>query len=156
MAGDQFYAGTNDTYEIKRYTQAGELALVVRKKQPLVDISRQDFADAIEVRLEGMSDDRRRANQQDLFESMPAPATFPAFSGIATDRAENLWVREFAKPGDEERLWSVFDPDGTWLCDVELPERANLLDIGVQHVLIRWTDDLDVEYVRMYELIKPQ
>ena len=156
VSGDQFYAGTNDTYEIKRYSQAGELGLVIRKEQPLVGVSQQDFAEAIEVRLEGMSDERRRANQAGLLQSMPAPATFPAFSGIATDRAGTLWVREFAKPGDEERLWSVFDPDGTWLCDVELPERTDLLDIGFQHVLVRWTDDLDVEYVRMYELIKPQ
>ena len=87
---------------------------------------------------------------------MPAPTTFPAFSGLATDRAENLWVREFAKPGDDQRLWSVFDRDGTWLGTVELPPGAGLLDIGRQHVRVRWTDDLDIEYLRMYELIKPQ
>ena len=38
---------------------------------------------------------------------------------------------------------------------LSVPDRFVIHDVGRDFVLGKWTDDLDVEHVQMYELIKP-
>jgi hypothetical protein len=47
------------------------------------------------------------------------------------------------------------DPDGRWLGEITFPERFVLTDVGFDYVLGWWRDDLGVESVRLYDLIKP-
>ena len=48
----------------------------------------------------------------------------------------------------------MFDPSGEILGVVETPERFTIHEIGRDFVLGHWTDDMDVEHVRLYGLIK--
>jgi hypothetical protein len=79
----------------------------------------------------------------------------PAHSGnLLVDAEDNLWVREYSLPGELAFRWSVFDADGVFLGTLDVPEGLQLLDVGADRVLGSWRDDLGVEHVRMYELIK--
>jgi hypothetical protein len=49
----------------------------------------------------------------------------------------------------------VFDPDGRWLGGVETPVAYRIYQIGADFLLGRHRDDLGVERIRLYELIKP-
>ncbi len=86
---------------------------------------------------------------------MPFPETMPAYADLLVDAEDNLWVEEYRRPGVEAARWQVFDPDGELLGAIETPRRFNVFEIGGDFVLGRWVDELDVEHVQLYKLIKP-
>ena len=66
---------------------------------------------------------------------------------------------------DAENVWAVFDGEGfllgrvetpTGLCEPQCGEPfGGIMEIGSDYVLATLRDELDVEYVRVYYLIKP-
>ncbi|MEJ2204371.1 MAG: hypothetical protein P8170_09690 [Gemmatimonadota bacterium] len=51
--------------------------------------------------------------------------------------------------------WAVFDPAGQWLGEVETPRGGRIWEIGSDDLLGTRRDELDVEEVRMYGILKP-
>ena len=86
---------------------------------------------------------------------MPIPETMPAYDDLAVDVEGNLWVSEFEPLSDGPQHWTVFDPDGRMLGEVALPQRLRVAEIGADYLLGISSDDLGVQHVRLYELIKP-
>ncbi len=78
----------------------------------------------------------------------------PAYRSLVVDTEGNLWVEEYRRPGDDQPRWTVFNLDGEMLGLVETPPRFSIYQIGSDFVLGRWHDDLDVEHVQLYELLK--
>ncbi len=66
-----------------------------------------------------------------------------------------LWVSNARVPADTAVMWSVYELDGTPTATLTLPARFEPHDIGHDYVLGRWFDDLDVNYIRLYALEKP-
>ncbi|HSG80741.1 MAG TPA: hypothetical protein VLC48_00715, partial [Gemmatimonadota bacterium] len=95
----------------------------------------------------------RQAIHQMLI-SMPFPETLPAYGEYQVDAERNLWVKDFRRPGEEVTRWTVFDPEGAALGVVEMPARFEPYEIGSDFVLGRWRDELDIEHVRLYRLLK--
>jgi hypothetical protein len=160
---DAFYVGTNDTYEVEVYTSTGTLRTLVRYRRDNPEVTRADI-DAIRERRERYFLDRPaniRQAWEGFYEAAPLPETWPAFGktdsphALHIDAQADIWVEEYDRPEEEQNGWTVFDADGVLLGVVELPARFEPHDIGDDYVLGRWRDDLDVEHVRMYELIKP-
>jgi len=91
-----------------------------------------------------------------MLEQVPIPSVRPHYSQITLDQEENLWV----SVGPTERTTSpsedylVFDPAGSLLGVTALPP-IRVLEIGHDYVLGVYRDDLEVEYVHLYELRKP-
>lgn len=79
----------------------------------------------------------------------------PAFETFLLQPRGQLWVKEtsFDNPTSPTRQWSVFDGKGTPLGIVDIPTDLQVFEIGRDHVLGVWADDLGVEYVRMYDLV---
>ena len=85
---------------------------------------------------------------------MPFPETMPAYESTwVVDEEGNLWVPDYTLPA-EPATWSVFDPQGRLLGTVDTPAGGEVTQIGSDFVLGTWTDEMDVEQVRMYRLIK--
>jgi len=80
----------------------------------------------------------------------------PTHSNVVFDAARNLWVENYRLPWDNDspRIWSVFDPEGRWLGDVELPNGLRVYEIGEDHIAGVQRDDMGVEYVRLYRVTK--
>lgn len=152
---DGFYFGTTDTYEIGHYSYAGEPVRLVRRDQPNLDVTAEDIERYKEERLEDAGDGGppRDFVEQSLAH-MPFPDQFPAYGSLVVDAAGNLWVSEYRRPGDEQPRWTVFDHSGRMLGVVETPERFTIHQIGSDFVLGRWADEMDVEHVRLYQLVK--
>ncbi|MFC1529121.1 6-bladed beta-propeller [Gemmatimonadota bacterium] len=57
---------------------------------------------------------------------LPWPSHMPYLEYMSWDTTGRLWVQEYRDPLDEEAPWihQVFDTDGTWLFQQELPARA--------------------------------
>jgi hypothetical protein len=84
------------------------------------------------------------------------PTTMPAFSGLRLDAAGNVWVREYRSPADSEgERFLVFDSAGVWLGNISLPADVTALWIDEDYLVGLITDDLGVESVGVFELVKP-
>jgi hypothetical protein len=79
----------------------------------------------------------------------------PPYSGITLDRVGNLWVEQGPtnSAAAESVDYLVFDPVGALLGVVALP-RVRALEIGDDYVLGVYQDELEVEYLRVYEIEK--
>jgi hypothetical protein len=78
----------------------------------------------------------------------------PTYEQLLVDRRGNVWMAEY-RVLEEAHVWQVFDPEGHWLGSVTLPDGGRISEIGEDYVLGVWRDEMDVETVRMYGLIKP-
>lgn len=171
--GARTYAGDGDRYEIRRLGSDGTIELIIRRALPPRLVTSAE-ADAERQRLlQARREERPRmfrgmpdsilsviaANEDKLLGEIPFPPTHPAYDQLLVDREELLWVREFNPRADTlsaGRRWSIFDPNGRWLGDVQLPPRFTLYEATAEHVLGVQIDDLDVQYVRAFRIERPR
>jgi hypothetical protein len=86
------------------------------------------------------------------------PDSFPVHYEIETDPRGNVWVQDYRSFFSEARVdreWTVFDAQGAYLGEVVVPGGMEVHDITEDHVIGRWTDDLGVEYVHLYRILRP-
>jgi hypothetical protein len=112
-----------------------------------------DREDYVRGRLTGLSPEERPAERARV-EALPFPETRPALGTLLPDRGGNLWVGDWVLFPETPKEWKVFDPAGRWLGVVEVPIRFFPYEIGEDWVLGVERDELDVEYVVVYPLIK--
>jgi hypothetical protein len=149
---DAFYFGGSDSYEIARYDGSGELQRVIRRTHQRLDVTPEDIEHWIDERLADVDDENERILWERLYADMPFPETMPAYQRLVIDDDGDLWVEEYQRPGDQRQHWTVFDPQGVMLGEVETPARFQVYQIGSDFVLGRSTDELDVERVQLYRL----
>jgi len=151
--GHAAVSGDSDTYELEYRDKGGKLLRVIRLAHEDLPVTQQDIDRYVADRMERARPDRRQIYET-MFENMPFPSTMPAYSDLKVDAEENLWVGEYRPPGDHEPRWRIFDPTGAYLGIVNTPERFRIYEIGSDYVLGRWSDELDVEHIRIYPLLK--
>ena len=151
--GNSFYVASNDTYEVRVHGQDSVPQSIVRKQHDHLDVTDADIAVLREEQLDGGPPGMRDA-MVGVLDATPIRETMPAYRGIMLDRIGNLWVEEYRRPGDTVPRWTVFSAEGELLGTMSMPEHFVIRDIGDDYLLGTWTDDLEIEHVRMYELIK--
>jgi hypothetical protein len=149
-----FYFGRGDSYEIGYYSAEGGLVRSIRWIQPSTRVTGEDVERYIQRQLEGIEDEDERREIERVYTGLPFPEKLPAYREVSADADGNLWVEDHRRPGDDQPRWTVFDPAGEMLGVVEMPPRFRVYQIGSDFVLGRWRDDLDVEHVQLYELLK--
>jgi hypothetical protein len=149
------WLGDTDRFEVRRYDTGGSLLTIARRAWEPVVVDDALVERAMDEELGEADDDDDRRRIRKRWESVPTPETLPAFEAIQVDRLGNVWVQQFEIPGMPERIWSVFDADGRWLGDVVFPDRFRPLEIGDDYVLGRFGDEMDVEHIQIWELVKP-
>lgn len=155
VQGLHFYFGAGETYEVAIHAADGALQRLVRRRFDNLAVTPQDIERYKQRQLEATTDDNWRRMQERIFAEMPFPATMPAYSRVLADAAGNLWVAEYRRPGDDQPRWTVFDLDGRMLGTVDMPQGFSPTEIGSDYVLGTIRDELDVERVRLYELVRP-
>ena len=134
-------------------------------------VPRQATDPLVESHLRGILDmalpDDAPAEQVDFVEQMwrgyrNAP-TLPVLRSVHVDTVGNLWLAPYYVAGAHPPPFEVHAPDGAWLGSVSVPPglqrafiqyQAPYMEIGDDYILGVWTDDLDVQYVRMYRINK--
>jgi hypothetical protein len=154
--GNGFYFGDGHSHEFRYYTADGALRRIIRMHQPNMEVTKEDVGRYKEERIAGEDSDAGRERVRELLEEVPFPETMPAYDRILVDVEGNIWVLaySYAAPGDDQPRWTVFDPEGVALGVVEGPPRFRILQIGANFVLGRALDEMDVQYVRLYELVR--
>jgi hypothetical protein len=155
MGEDRFYVGTADSYEIAVHARSGDLEMIIRKDRADLAITDADLDRFITASVSQAPDDNARRSWERQYREMEWPATFPAYAGFLIDQDGNLWVRDYLRPGDTRSAWCVFGLDGTQIAQVEMPANLEVFEVGEDYVLGKWRDDLDVEHVGLYRLLKP-
>lgn len=149
-------------YELRAFAADGSLARIVRRDH----VPRAPTPDQIEAYIEGQlgwttgMTESQRARWREGYESAPVAEHLPAFESVMSDAAGHLWVAEYefsaaARGTYEERpprLWTVFDPEGRVLGNVETPEDLWIHEIGEDYILGVALDELNVEYVQVWTL----
>lgn len=169
-APDGYFAGTTDTYEIRRFSVDGQLRAILRRTiapQPITnderEMSRHELRRARREErashYRGMPDSllqRIAASEESMFDRIPFPLTYPAYSRLLVDEDGYLWVQSFVSTRGstaEAREWSVFHPDGRLMGNVTLPERFTLHTVSKQRVFGVYRDEKGLEYVRGFAII---
>lgn len=156
---DGFFYGATDSYRIGRYDAEGKLLRLINMQREPRKVTPDDIERYKERRREAFAQSGRRAQARQILErslaAMTFPETLPAYGEMRADPAGNLWVSDYQTTPDDPGKWTVFNPEGRVLGTVATPARMRVLDIGQDYVLGSWTDDLDVEHVRLFALEKP-
>lgn len=152
--GDRFYVGPQDTYEIARYSTSGAPERRIRWTGRDLEMTPELIERYLADRLADAETEEQRREIEQWFRDMEFPETVPAYSDIEVDAYGNLWVEEFRRPGEEANRWLVFNTEGRLLGVVELPVGLEVFEIGADFVLGGWQDELEVEHVQLFELVK--
>jgi hypothetical protein len=153
--GDGMIIGTSDAYEVRKYGMDSSLTQIVRKEHVPLPVTQSDVDSFVNRELEGMGVENISAELQHIIDRIPTAETLPAYSSFVTDIGGSLWVEEYRRIGDYSPQWSLFSPEGRWLGLVTGPVHFRATDIGADYVLGITTDELGLERVTMYQLIKP-
>jgi hypothetical protein len=149
----RFYFGDSGFRKISVYDSAGSLVQQIRLPQARRPVTRALADSALQWRLGHQPGSRHWKAAQQWYGVFPPPDSVPTFSSLAFDVDGNLWVQEYQNAGERRPLtWSVFNPDGDWIADVETPEGFKLYGAGRDYVIGKGTDTLGIESVRVYRL----
>lgn len=100
---------------------------------------------------------------QQMWRGFPRAPVLPVLRSIHVDATGHLWLAPYYVAGAEPPPFEIHAPDGSWLGRVSVPPglqrafiqyQAPYMEIGEDYILGVWTDELDVQYVRMYRINK--
>jgi len=151
-ARDRFYYSDQGSFEIHAFDAAGALVRIIRLEREPVAVTEQDRQRYINATLASVQNPEQADAVRRQLNGTPLPDAFPALAALMADRAGNLWVAEYDRPGEERNAWLVFDHDGELAARTTLPPGFNPLEIGDSYALGVFRDDLGVETVRLYAL----
>lgn len=143
----------SDRYEIRSYEPNGALHRIMRREHSVQPVTQADIDAYVRRRLEAADPDVRPLIEE-VMTGLPPVESFPAFSDIRVDEVGDLWVREYAKPGEDQAIWTVFAPDGTLRGLIETPAELSIYRIGRDVLLGLSVDDLGVERVQLWSLTR--
>lgn len=153
-SAEEFYIGAQDGPEIQVYDVTGALKRIIRTGRAPETVTQKHLDAHFERQLSQASPERREQMKASGRPTNPNGPFVPPYSSLMLDRTGNLWVSDYPGPFNREGRWTVYAPDGGVLARVQFPERFRPLDIGGDYVLGRELDDLDIEHVRLYPLIR--
>ena len=148
--GDRWYYGSSESWEIGVYSPDGALTHLYRRDEPRRPVTQETEDDD----RESVSGDASPPPGSGFGMSPPIPETLPAYRTFVVSDDASLWVENYTRRS-EQPSWAVFRDDGRYLGDVETPMGAQVTHIGDDFVLVIWEDELEVQQVQMYGLIKP-
>jgi hypothetical protein len=151
-------------YSINVFTEEGALARIIRRSWAPRSVTAADI-EQWSVRMMSGVTGSRAADLRQHVDGARFADTHPAHGTILADRVGNLWVRshsvELDLPlwrgypgGGPSSSWSVFDSDGRWVTDVDLPAGLHPTDIGEDYVVGFVPDPDDVQHLVVHSLRK--
>jgi hypothetical protein len=153
LRGDRLVIGSGNGYQVEELDEEGRHLRILRIPGREREVGSEEMESFIQTRLEGVPpEDRPRVRQSIL--GMPHPPTVPPYGSILADDDGDLWISEWAPYPRIPGRWDVFDGRGGWLGEVRTPSGFVPNVVGSDWILGVEMDDMDVEYVVVYPLLK--
>jgi hypothetical protein len=89
-------------------------------------------------------------------EAIPLPDSLQGLLYLRVTRQGRIWASEIRPPADTAISWTVYDLEGRSVARVTTPAHFEPHEIGADYVLGRFMDDVDINYIRLYGLEKPE
>jgi hypothetical protein len=91
-----------------------------------------------------------------MLDQITVPTVRAPFSSLVIDGVGNLWVEQGPSSSSDAGSidYLVFDRAGLLLGPVVVPQ-IQVLDIGDNYIIGVHEDELEVEYLQLFEIVKP-
>ncbi|HSG82329.1 MAG TPA: hypothetical protein VLC48_08770 [Gemmatimonadota bacterium] len=155
VAGDGFFAGSQDDFELGYYDLHGRLQTIIRWPPHERGVTPEQIEAYRRYELDGIENENLRHRVVESLDQQVYPEMLPAFGPIKFDGTGNLWVQEYHSRWEDTQSWIVFDAQGRMRGRVVMPGDIIVHQVGDDFVLGYTWDEMDVEYIELYELIKP-
>lgn len=166
-SGDRVVFGVNDDFRLSVYREDGTIERIFTMPFTIREVTQED-RDALMAVMVGLWEDfGLPAEAIDIAKQRIHFAdTYPAFARVQGGPDGTIWVQELRpltemSPGDLSTVaqgtvgsptWRVFDSEGVFLGEVEMPDRFQPLRFDGDRILGVQRDDLDVQYAVVLRL----
>jgi hypothetical protein len=154
--GDELFVSDGLTFEVSVFGRDGALRRIARLIEPREPLTPEVIEQWKEERLARTRNESQRAHAERVIAAQTFPDLLPALSALRTDSEGHLWAERFRKRPRDPQRWAVFDHDLRYLGTLETPAGFRIMEIGTDYLLGVWTDESDVEFVRLYGLLRSQ
>lgn len=155
VAGDVFYLGSGEQYQIAAFDRRGRALRTFTRAFRPIRVTAADLAALEEETVSALPPQMNATEARTRFRALPSMDVLPAYDRfMARDPEGNLWVQDFTVPGAPRTDWSVFAEDGRFRGTVHLPSRFRLLEVGRDYVLGSWPDEDGALHVQLFDLLK--
>ena len=157
VSTDRVYIGTGDRYELAGYGLSGNLEMLIRLTRSSNDrrLTQADIDLYIEHEVSRATSDNARRAFRRYYADVEFLDELPAYGALTTDADGRLWLQDYPWPPAPTVGWRVFEADGAYVAIVAMPSDLRVFEIGADYVLGHVRDELDVEHVQLYQLMKP-
>jgi hypothetical protein len=88
-----------------------------------------------------------------ISDDRPVAQSFPSHGAIVVGVDGGIWIKEYTRPSDEGLArWLVFEPEGSLVCQIRLPDGLSIYDAGMDYILGSERNELDVEFLVLRRL----
>ncbi|HEY4320917.1 MAG TPA: hypothetical protein VGM77_06995 [Gemmatimonadales bacterium] len=150
VGSDAWYYTDGASYAIQERTPSGHLTADVRLDRARQPVTAAVIAHLSRARLQ-RSDPELRMDDSLALLWMAFPKSIPAYTALQVDAEHRVWARAWSFD-DEPARWDVFDPAGHFLGAIDVPPDLDVLQIGADYLLARYTFDPSVDEVRLYRV----
>lgn len=146
------YAGSGKIFEIELRDLQGNKTQLIRRQAERRPVTESDVDQYRQYVVDQARNENSRRRQRQFVREVPFPDHMPTYRELLLDDRGYLWVEHYRAPWERQPHWSVFDPRGRWLGEIETPMGLTVLQIGADYILGRRRDDLDVQHVVVFGL----
>ena len=147
--------GESAPFEIRFRDSSGALRRILRVAMAPEFVTAQDL-DAIRALMGTPASVSPRELALKYLDEVPAGGQIPFFGELRFDDAGRLWIADYVPPRlllvPDTTWWTVFDENALPLARIATGRSDNILELGEDHVLLRETDEMDVQRVAMYRI----
>lgn len=153
--------GRGDLAELAVVDATG-LRLVIRRRAhtpaPVDGPLREQFVSWRIGRPGSWVEEAERGEAADAFEILGDDQRLPAHAEVFLDDDGRIWVRDWQLPWEEGEpaTFTVFGEDGAVVATATLPGDLSVTHIGPDHVTGVVWDELGIEYVRVYRIVRDE
>jgi hypothetical protein len=154
-SGSGFFWWASDRDEVRFYDRAGDLRRIVRRereRKPVTEEVKEAYKTGFLDYLGKEQGMDAVAQMAPMLDAAVFAEEVPYFGTVLLDPIGFLWVQDYSTPFFLNRTWSVFDPSGQWLGEVQMPSGLRVTDIGEGYVLGVTMDDVGVQYLQSFRL----
>ncbi len=152
--GDDLLISDSGEPQFKRVDRSGRIVSIVRWRRALTPVA--EIWTRFSKEFVAVVEEERRPAYARLLEhkNLGVPTHVPAIEALLVDQTGNVWAQRYRLPWETERRWDVIAKDGAWLGDVVTPAGVTVFEIGSDYLLGRHLDDMRVERVVLYALVR--
>ncbi|HEU6451837.1 MAG TPA: hypothetical protein VFT57_10480 [Gemmatimonadaceae bacterium] len=145
--GDDVIAGFGEDTQVTMFGATGRRTIDV--PLPAREISRAAVEREREKRMANNSSISPQSG--DVGRATPVPAHFPRYDALVVDDRHRVWVRAYSN-GEDAEHWLIIDRSGVVADRATLPPRFDIVAVAGDHILGRWRDVDDAQYVGVFAL----